>query len=494
MPLASFVTLPLRTTALAVVQAVLGPRRWNILQTCVALAVVPLPLRLPFLPSYLFRPLASPLLATWVYGLSARLLAPTHRRSLAFWKRVIPIYAAYKRTQLTLALSNAGPQRRAKTWNTRHEWAATKVRFHSRSTEPSSHHSPNSHSSGSFPVACQGLQLVYRTSWLLSQRWYAISSHTPSHFLSQQIRLSPTPRFHFLTIFVSNTGQFLGARSDVVPLPWCKALRRLQDRVPPVPFAQIENTVRTAYHVNTLAQLFRSVDPVPLASATIAQVHRGEMPDGTTIALKTQYADQQALCAMDLRNLRRLAGFLQRFDMSFFDMHAVVDEFERQIPAEFDFVREAEMMTRIRHNLRRASIHGVVIPRVLPGLVSRRALAMTFIDGCRADNTVALKLWGINPNEVVKTIGRAYGQMLLCDGLAHCDREFTQRNHALYRAIACSCFMSNMTDSCVFYSYFVLATNYFLVSTSTSRKLYVRTHLSPKLNFFNTNPFERSTE
>lgn len=125
---------------------------------------------------------------------------------------------------------------------------------------------------------------------------------------------------------------------------------------------------------------------------------------------------------MDLLNLKRLARYLQKHDMSFFDMDSVVEEFESQIPAEFDFLREAVMMTTIRQNLKKAGIYDVVIPRVLPGLVSRRALTMTFIDGCRPDNGVAMNLWGIKPKDVVKAVGRAYGQMLLVDGVAHCDR------------------------------------------------------------------------
>lgn len=207
-------------------------------------------------------------------------------------------------------------------------------------------------------------------------------------------------------------------------MAWSDALRRLQDRAPPVAFAEVERTAREAYGINALRQVFASIDAFPLASATIAQVHRGAMRDGTPIVLKAQYADQERLCRYDLRNLRRLAAFLQRFDMNFFDMQSVVDEFERQIPGEFDFVREAHVMMRIRKNLASAGITDVVVPRVMPGLVARRALAMTFVEGCRADNKVVLGLWGVKPHHVVRAIGRAYGQMLLVDGLAHCDRMF----------------------------------------------------------------------
>lgn len=219
-------------------------------------------------------------------------------------------------------------------------------------------------------------------------------------------------------------GQFLGARNDIVPRAWCEALRRLQDCVPPVPFSQIEATIRRDYRINAVTQIFNWVDVVPLASATIAQVHKCEMRDGTIVALKTQYADQEHLCNMDLLNLKRLAAYLQKFDMSFFDMQSVVHEFEKQIPAEFDFIREAEMMTIIRQNLMSARIIDVVVPRVIPGLVSRRVLTMSFVEGSRADNQVTLKLWGIKPDQVIKSVGRAFGQMLLVDGVAHCDRKF----------------------------------------------------------------------
>lgn len=81
-------------------------------------------------------------------------------------------------------------------------------------------------------------------------------------------------------------------------------------------------------------------------------------------------------------------------------------------------------MTIVRENLQRAGIRSVVVPHAIPGLVSRKSLCMTFIQGCRPDNFVALKLWGIEPHRIVQALGEAYGQMLLVDGLAHCDRKF----------------------------------------------------------------------
>lgn len=298
-----------------------------------------------------------PLLLSWLYGTGSRVFLPAHWRSLQFWKRVIPIYTGYKVTQIR-NLRERERKVRERRWASRHAWGATKV--------------------------------------------YTLCVELRGFYLKD--------------------GQFLGSRTDFIPEEWCARLRCLQDKVPPVAFSGILETIQEEYCINEARQLFKSLETVPIASATIAQVHRGKTLHGDCdIALKSQYRNQERLCRLDLLNLKRLANFLQRFDMNFFDMHAVVREFEAQIPTEFDFVREAVQMTLVRENLAAAGITSIVVPRAIPGLVARKALCMTFVEGCRPDNFVALKLWGINPLSVLNALGEAYGQMLLVDGLAHCD-------------------------------------------------------------------------
>ena len=112
----------IRTGALVITQTILArPSRWNFLQVVIATAST----GFPFLN--VFRPFFLPLLATWVYGLSTKFIAPAHARSLHFWKRVVPIYVGYKRTQIALNFTNSLPYTRAKRWNKRHEWGASKV-------------------------------------------------------------------------------------------------------------------------------------------------------------------------------------------------------------------------------------------------------------------------------------------------------------------------------------------------------------------------------
>lgn len=113
--------VPIRALFLALTQALLGPRRWNFFQLCIASSHAPLPW------IGVLKPIAAPLLCTWVYGLTARVLLPVHRRSLSFWQRVLPIYAGYKRTQIILALRRADSQTRDRVWEARHQWGATRV-------------------------------------------------------------------------------------------------------------------------------------------------------------------------------------------------------------------------------------------------------------------------------------------------------------------------------------------------------------------------------
>lgn len=356
LPVSTLPLLPVTTAALALTSTLLPRSRWNLLQFIISISTLPTPI--PFL--HFLRPLFLPLLATKAYSLLTRLFFPTHDRTLCFWRRALPIYAAYKTTQAQLSIRAPPLADSTKAWNSRHTWAAARV--------------------------------------------YALCTELRGFYLKD--------------------GQYLGTRTDVVPQAWCLVLRTLQDRVPQIPFHEVEQTIKDAYCINQLPQVFQSIHTVPLASATIAQVHRATMPNGSPVVIKAQYCDQQQLYEKDLRNLRRLGRFLQSHKVPFFDMACVMGEFEKRIPLEFDFLREAEMMTTIRLNLKRAGINDIVIPKLVPGLVSQRVLTMSFIEGCRPDNSVAMNLWGIVPKDVVKTVGRAYGQMLLCDGVAHCDRKF----------------------------------------------------------------------
>ena len=80
-------------------------------------------------------------------------------------------------------------------------------------------------------------------------------------------------------------GQMLSTRRDLLPTDIADELAMLQDRVPPFPYAQVEATLKRSYR-RPVNEVFRSFDPVPVASASVAQVHFAELPDGTPVAVK----------------------------------------------------------------------------------------------------------------------------------------------------------------------------------------------------------------
>mmetsp|Transcript_38280 Transcript_38280/g.151448 ORF Transcript_38280/g.151448 Transcript_38280/m.151448 type:complete len:594 (-) Transcript_38280:754-2535(-) len=291
------------------------------------------------------------------YIFASSWVAKAHSRSVDFWTRVIPIYVAYKYTQVVAPLMNDATQDRM--WKKRHEW---------------------------------GAEAVYR--------------------LCVELRG-----------FYLKDGQFIGSRADFIPAEWGEKLALLQDNVPPAKFEMIAKVLCSEAQVNSIYQVFKAIDKRPLASATIAQVHLGITRNAKSIVVKVQYDDQESLMELDLRNLRNLASFLQTHDMKFFDLLSVVSEFEAQIPLEFDFIEEASMMKTIGDNLRKVGIcpAKVVIPEVEEDLVSRRVLGMDYIEGVRVDDTKTLNLWNVNREYLVRSLGEAYGQMILVDGIFHAD-------------------------------------------------------------------------
>ncbi len=214
-------------------------------------------------------------------------------------------------------------------------------------------------------------------------------------------------------------GQLLSTRPDIVPPVYAQALARLQDRCEPLPYEAIE-----ALLLEDLGdEVFRGlvVEKTPLATASIAQVHRARLRDGREVALKVQRPGLREQVLRDLEALSGIAKFL--YDRTDFGNRYAVDqlfdEFRKSMLRELDFRQEAMHLLTLSANLR--EIEDIVIPQPVIGFTSARVLAMEFIHGTKVTELSPLARREVDGERLTDALFRAYLKQILHDGVFHAD-------------------------------------------------------------------------
>lgn len=213
------------------------------------------------------------------------------------------------------------------------------------------------------------------------------------------------------------TCQFISSRADVAPPEYVHVLSRLQDRVPPRSFAEVEAAIERELGRRP-DEIFRDFERQPVASASLAQVHRATAPDGRSVAVKVQYPEIARVVETDLRNMSLLVKLLARIEPDF-DFRVLMDEVCKYTPRELDFVLEGESSERIARDLaHRGDVH---IPPVLWEHTARRVLTTEFVDGTKISDIPRLLEQGIDPNQVALIMTEAYCEQILVHGFFHAD-------------------------------------------------------------------------
>lgn len=187
--------------------------------------------------------------------------------------------------------------------------------------------------------------------------------------------------FRELGVTFIKVGQIMSTRPDLIPVPITRALERLQDDVGPFAFEQAVRSIEEDFG-RPAHEIFAELAPVPIASASVAQVHKARLPDGRLVALKIRRPHVIELCTFDLAVMRALARALEVIPaLRAFSPAAAVDEFGRAIFDQLDFTIEARNNRRFRKNF--AGHSDVVFPTLVDELCSERVLTMTFIEGTK---------------------------------------------------------------------------------------------------------------
>src|SRR3954463_10325771 len=175
-------------------------------------------------------------------------------------------------------------------------------------------------------------------------------------------------------------GQVLSTRPDIVPPDIIAELRSLQDDVRPFPFEQVEQVVETELGLS-LERAFIHFDPVPIAAASIGQVHRATLPNGKQVAVKVQRPGAPRQIDADLNLLYQAARIAQERirALDFIDARELVDEFGRSIRSELDYRSEGRNAERFRRHW--AGDPHVEIPHVYWSYTRSRVLTLEFLAG-----------------------------------------------------------------------------------------------------------------
>lgn len=215
-------------------------------------------------------------------------------------------------------------------------------------------------------------------------------------------------------------GQMAASRSEALPPGWAEELARLQNTVPP--FSWDEAAAAIAHELGgTPETLFATFEREPLAAASLAQVHRATLPDGTPVVVKIQRPDVETMVRADLGVLQELAATAdKRFEIARrLDLPGVVEEFADGVVLELDYRNEAYHMRRMAGNL--ASIEGVAVPFVDDRRSARRVITMGFARGVKISDTAALEAAGVDLDRLARTFLRAIIKQILIDGFFHAD-------------------------------------------------------------------------
>lgn len=237
--------------------------------------------------------------------------------------------------------------------------------------------------------------------------------------------------FHLLAVelggLMIKVGQFMSSRLDVLPPQITKELEGLQDEVPPVPFDSIRRLAEAELGL-PLERAFASFDPEPLAAASLGQAHRVRLApvDAADTGLdegvvKVQRPGIETIVSVDLKALRRVAGWLSRFRVvsDHVDLPALVEEFAHTSLEEIDYIHEAGNAERFAANF--VGDPRVDAPAVVWERTTRRVLTLADVTAIKINDVDALRAAGIDPTDVAGVFAAVMFDQLFSQGFFHAD-------------------------------------------------------------------------
>jgi ubiquinone biosynthesis protein len=215
-------------------------------------------------------------------------------------------------------------------------------------------------------------------------------------------------------------GQLLSTRADFLPPAYIHALTRLQDKIDPFPFEQVEAIVSGELGVR-ISKAFSEFGAKPLATASLGQVHRATMHDGRMVVVKVQRPGIREIIAEDMEVLEEIAGFLDKHTQwgKRYQFGKMLEELRRSLWRELDYRQEARNLSTLGANL--LEFPGIVVPAPIEDFTTSRVLTMEYIDGKKITELSPLARLDFNGADLAEELFHAYLKQILVDGFFHAD-------------------------------------------------------------------------
>ncbi|AGK55351.1 ABC1 kinase family protein [Bacillus sp. 1NLA3E] len=245
----------------------------------------------------------------------------------------------------------------------------------------------------------------------VDRKYHALYLSQAKRFTSEAIEMGG---------LIIKLGQFVSSRVDILPKEYTDTLSQLQDSVSPEDTDEIINRIEEE-RSSKIGDIFSHFEQTPLAAASLGQVHKATLPDGTWVAVKVMRPGIEDIVALDLATMRVLIAFARRFTKigKTMDLKDVYEEFEEVITKELDYQKEAQHLERFRENF--SEFPGVTVPKIYSDFCTKKLLVMEFIEGVKINEIQKLDEAGINKSNLAKILFLSYLKQLFEDGFFHAD-------------------------------------------------------------------------
>jgi ubiquinone biosynthesis protein len=215
-------------------------------------------------------------------------------------------------------------------------------------------------------------------------------------------------------------GQVLSTRRDLLPIDIADELARLQDSVPPFPAEEVLATLRRVYG-RSVEEVFLRFEREPIASASVAQVHLAQLPNGAEVAVKVLRPGISAVIANDLALMHAAASMIERLWTAgrLLKPHAVVSEFAKHLEHELDLMREAANASQLRRNFEGSPL--LLVPEVYWDYCSEDVMVMQRMHGTPVNQVAALEAQGVDIKRLARAGVEIFFTQVFRDAFFHAD-------------------------------------------------------------------------